>query len=398
MRTTSRVLAATASLALSALTLTACGSDSDSSKAAESTTSAAATGSVDLAAAGCPSTVVVQTDWNPEADHGHLYQLLGPNPKIDADKKSVTGDLYAAGAPTGVKIEIRAGGPAIGYQNVSSQMYQDKSITLGYVTTDEAIQFSKTMPTTGVFAENDKSAMMLMWDPATYPDVTSIADLGPALEKDKSVVRYFNGAAYMEYLVGAGIIPKSVTDGSYDGTPSKFVTDKGKAAQQGFATAEPYIYEHEVKAWGKPVKFAQIADTAWSPYPETMAVRTGDVSSLSGCLKALVPVMQQADVDYFKDPSTTNKLIVELVDKYNNGWTYSEDVANYAVKTMKDLKIATDGDNGYVGDQDEARITKLMEVAVPIYTKSKDSSVKDGLKATDLFTNEFLDTKIGFGF
>ena len=73
----------------------------------------------------CPATVVVQTDWNPEADHGHVYQLLGPNPSIDASQKSVTSDLYANGRPTGVKLQVRAGGPAIGFSKVSAQMNQD---------------------------------------------------------------------------------------------------------------------------------------------------------------------------------------------------------------------------------------------------------------------------------
>ena len=81
----------------------------------------AAAGSVDLASV-CPAMVTIQTDWNPEADHGHLYQLLGPNPVINADNKSVSGDLFARGKSTGVKVEIRSGGPAIGFSSVSSQL------------------------------------------------------------------------------------------------------------------------------------------------------------------------------------------------------------------------------------------------------------------------------------
>ncbi len=87
--------------------------------------------------------------------------------------------------------------------------------------------------------------MSIMWDPKTYPDVDSIESLGKALEKDGGVVRYFNGAAYMTYLQQSGILPKKVLDGSYDGTPAKFVSAGGKDAQQGFATAEPYIYQNQ---------------------------------------------------------------------------------------------------------------------------------------------------------
>lgn len=389
-RTARRSTLAGGAIVAAVVALTAC-AGGGAADAPSSTSTAAA---VDLSGV-CPATVTIQTDWNPEADHGHLYQLLGPNPSIDANQKSVTGDLYSQGKPTGVKVSIRSGGPAIGYQTVSSQMYKDKDITLGYVTTDEAVQLSNSLPTTAVFAENDISPQMIMWDPKTYPDVKTVKDLGAALQKDGGVVRYFNGAAYMSYLQGAGILPESVTDGSYDGTPAKFVTAKGKDGQQGFATAEPYIYEHEVSAWGKPVKFQLVNDTGYPIYPESVSVRSGDLEKLTPCLKKLVPVLQQADVDYIDNPSETNKLIVQLVNSYNNGWVYDEQVADFGVSQMKKLKIASNGDNGYVGDFDESRVQKVIDITTPIFTKS-GSAPKAGLKATDLYTNEFLDKSIGF--
>jgi len=389
-RTARRSTLAGGAIVAAVVALTAC-AGGGAADAPSSTSTAAA---VDLSGV-CPATVTIQTDWNPEADHGHLYQLLGPNPSIDANQKSVTGDLYSQGKPTGVKVSIRSGGPAIGYQTVSSQMYKDKDITLGYVTTDEAVQLSNSLPTTAVFAENDISPQMIMWDPKTYPDVKTVKDLGAALQKDGGVVRYFNGAAYMSYLQGAGILPESVTDGSYDGTPAKFVTAKGKDGQQGFATAEPYIYEHEVSAWGKPVKFQLVNDTGYPIYPESVSVRSGDLEKLTPCLKKLVPVLQQADVDYIHNPSETNKLIVQLVNSYNNGWVYDEQVADFGVSQMKKLKIASNGDNGYVGDFDESRVQKVIDITTPIFTKS-GSAPKAGLKATDLYTNEFLDKSIGF--
>lgn len=385
-----RTLAVIGMAAASAALLAACSSGTSSGGP-----SSAAAVKTDLSKV-CPATIVFQTDWNPEADHGQLYEMVGPNPTVDADKKIVTGDLYSQGAPTGVKIEIRSGGPAIGYQTVSSQLYSDKSITLGYISTDEAVQFSDKFPTTAVMAENDTSPQMIMWDPSVYPNVKTIKDLSAAL-KPGATVRYFNGAAYMSYLTGAGILKPSQIDGSYDGTPAKFVADKGISGQQGFATAEPYIYENEVPAWGKKVAFQTINDAGYPIYPEALSVRSGDLSSLSDCLKKLVPVLQQADVDYFKSPAAANKLIVDLVTQYNNGWVYDEKVADYGVAEMKKLKIATDGDNGYVGDMDEARISKIISIDTPIFTAT-GSAPKSGLKPSDLYTNEFLDKSISLGF
>ena len=372
------------------LALTACASSTPSG----GSTKAAAIGT-DLSKV-CPATITFQTDWNPEADHGQLYELFGPNPTIDADKKIVTGDLYSKGKSTGVKIEVRSGGPAIGYQTVSSELYKDKSITLAYISTDEAVQFSDNLPTTAVFAENDISPQMIMWDPATYPKVKTIAELAKSL-KSGGVVRYFNGAAYMSYLQGSGILPIDKTDGSYDGTPAKFAADKGISGQQGFATAEPYIYGNEVAAWNKPVNFQLINDTGYPIYPEALSVRTGDLKTLTPCLKALVPVLQQSDADYFAKPATANKLIVDAVTQFNNGWVYDANVANYAVKEMKKLKIASDGSDGYVGNLDTARVQKIIDIDTPIFSKTGDTP-KAGLKPSDLFTNEFLDKSIKLGF
>jgi len=391
-RTLARAVAITGILAASAA-LAACSSPSSAAGGGGSSAPSAAAGAVDLSGV-CPATVVVQTDWNPEAEHGHLYELLGSDYTIDASNKSVSGPLMAAGQPTGVNIEIRAGGPAIGFQTVSSQMYQDKDITLGYVATDEAIQLSNTTPTTAVFAPLDVSPTMVMWDPTSYPNVSSIKDVKSALQATGGVWRYFDGSAYMEYLKSAGFIDAANLDGSYDGTPANFVAGGGKDMQQGFASSEPYIYENEVSAWDKPVKFDLIANAGWAPYQSSMSVRSGELQSLTPCLQKLVPVLQQAEVDYYADPSAATALILKLVDAYNNGWVYSQGVADYANKTVIDLGLVGNGTNGSIGDFDTARVADLLSKAIPIYTQM-GSAPKSGLTADDLVTNAFIDSSIG---
>ncbi|MCU1413709.1 MAG: transporter substrate-binding protein, partial [Microbacteriaceae bacterium] len=196
-KTALRSVIATGMVLAAGIALTACSASTTSSGGS----SAAPAIGTNLSKV-CPSTISIQTDWNPEADHGQLYEMVGPNPTIDAKNKTVTGDLYSGGKPTGVKIKVLAGGPAIGYQTVSSELYKDKSIYLAYISTDEAVQFSDKLPTTAVMAENDISPQMIMWDPATYPKVKTIAELGKSL-KPGGTVRYFNGAAYMSYLQGS---------------------------------------------------------------------------------------------------------------------------------------------------------------------------------------------------
>ena len=173
-----RLAAAAAVGAALAVTVAACSSSGSSAgPAATASGGSAASGGTsaipaadNLKAAGCPSTIVLQTDWNPEAEHGGQYELLGPNPTINASAKSVTGELVAhGGVDTGVQLQIRAGGPAIGYQTVVSQMYKDSSITLGYVSTDEQIALSQTQPTVAVLSGMEISPQIIAWSPAAHP-------------------------------------------------------------------------------------------------------------------------------------------------------------------------------------------------------------------------------------
>ncbi len=88
---------------------------------------------------------------------------------------------------------------------------------------------------------------IIMWDPATYPQVKAIKDLKPLGVK----VRYFGGAAYMDYLIQSGQLDKGQTDGSYDGTPANFVAAGGKDAQQGFASRRAVLLREGAEGLGQ---------------------------------------------------------------------------------------------------------------------------------------------------
>ena len=262
---------AAASLTALVLLASACGSDNKSSgattttgqPAGATTTTAAAGGATTTAAAAtdlskvCPNPVIVQTDWYPEVDHWEVYAASDPA-TADIKGDRVVSDLIdpRSGKSTGVKLEIRNGGPATQFDLATVSMYKDPSILMGYVNTDESVQFASDKPTVAVMAPRETSPQIIMWDPATYPNVTKIADLKAPNVK----VRYFKNATYMAYLTGAGVLSPVQVDDSYDGKPDAFIADGGKSAQQGFATAEPFQYEHEIPQWGKPVKFQLISD------------------------------------------------------------------------------------------------------------------------------------------
>jgi len=387
MRTTRTRTIIVTGLIAGSMALTAC----SSTPTPEATDSGDLTiGAVDLAAAGCPADIKIQTDWNPEAEHGHLYQLLGDDYTIDDTIKSVTGPLMASGEYTGVDVTILAGGPAVGFAQPNAQLYSDPSIFMAYVGTDEAIAHSEDLPTVGVFAPLEKDPQMIMWDPETYPDVETIADLGQA----GVTIRVFGGGTYIDYFVGAGILSESEVDATYDGLPAVFVSEAGKIAQQGFASAEPYIYENEVPEWGKPVKYQLINDAGYPKYAAVMSVIPENITEYADCITALVPVLQQTELDYFADPDATNALILELVDAYDTGWVYSQGVADYSVETLK-AELVGNGSDDTIGNLEDQRVQDLFDIVLPIYTAG-GLPVKDGLVATDIYTNEFIDTSLGF--
>ncbi|MCX5327970.1 hypothetical protein [Streptomyces sp. NBC_00140] len=337
----------------------------------------------------CPATVVVQADWEPEAEHGPIYNLVGPGYTVDTDKKRVTGPLVIGGKDTGVKIQVRAGGSAVGYQTPASQMYIDESITLGMVTTDSAIQAAGKQPVTAVAALMMKSPQVLMWDPKTHPGWKTVADIG----KSGAKVVYRDGEVFAPMLVAKGFIKKSQLDGSYDSAPSRFVADPS-IAQQGFATAEPYLYEHEVAAWKKPVKFQLLSDVGYTVYPQALSVRTGALKKLSPCLKKLVPVIQQSAADFAAAPDTAVTLIDDIVKQYGTSWVYSKGTGQYAAKEMVKLGILGNEADGSIASFDKKRVTDSLKTFGPILAKS-GVKIPAGLSADDLATNAFIDTKIG---
>jgi len=336
----------------------------------------------------CPDPIVVQTDWFPETEYGVLYHMVGPNPTVDTKKKLVRGPLVAEGRDTGVEIEVRSGGPATEFKLVSEQMYTDRSITLGQVNTDEAIRFAVNQPTLAVVAPMEISPFMIMWDPDEYPEFNIIADIGQTDAK----VLYFGGDTYMEYLIGAGILRRSQVDDSYDGSSTKFLAGKGEITQAGFATSEPYLYEHDPK-WGKKLSYALVNDTGYPFYPQALSIRAADKQKLAPCLEKLVPMIQRAQVDYLANPAQTNQFIVDLVEQYDTGWVYSEGLANYAIEKMR-ADFVTNGPDQTLGNFDTARVQRMIEIVTPIFTAQRQAP-KEGLKPEDIATNEFVDMSIG---
>ena len=391
MKATRKVPKWLAALAVLALVATACG-DGDDDVAAETTappttaptTTEAAMPGVALGDV-CPSPLVVQTDWFPEAEHSELYQLAGPGGDIDSTNGTYTSEIDG----TGVMLEVRAGGPYIGFQNDISLLYQDAAIHLVYTNTDEQVRLSASQPTVGIVAPRDKNPQIVMWDPAVY-SFDSFADIGAS----GATLLYFEGATYIDYLLGKGWVSQDQIDSSYDGSPARFIAE-GNLVQQGFASAEPFQYQNEFEDWGKPVDFMLIHDSGLEMYPQLIAAKPDIVEQYRECWELFVPMVQQAQVDYAADPAATNAQIVEIVAALNSFWQYSPGVAQYSHDAQLELGLIGNGPNDTIGDFDIDRVNEVIALLDDIYGPQELQTYDPNVTATDIATNEFIDPSIG---
>lgn len=380
-----------------AVLLAACSGGGDS-PAADSSSEPSASADLPAAESGgpldlaqvCPATVVMQQDWQPEAEHGAMYYLVGADYQIDSEAKSVTGTLVAQGVDTGVQIEVRPGGPNVGFQNVSDLMYLDSDILVGAVNTDQAITAQvKNRPVVAVTSQLTKSPQIYMWDPETYPDAETVEDVAAA-----GATLVTSGVFIPTLLSADGIVSLDQVDPSYQGSPQRFVADPS-IMQQGFGTNEPYAYEHEVDQWMKPVAFQYLHEWGYSIYPEPITVREADLEAQAPCLERLVPILQQAQIDYLADPDTTNALIVELVETYQTSWSYSAALADYSVRAqVEDGLVMDDPNSGVFGQIDGDRITATVDAFVPVLIETGGLEADAVVDPERLYSNEFIDPSI----
>ncbi len=337
----------------------------------------------------CPSPLVVQTDWFPESEHGALYELIGEGYKIDKNNGITGGPMVLDGTDLGIEWEVRAGGPFLGGSSVSQHMALDSSIHLGYGSTDQQVNFWDVTPLVSVVAPLEKNPQIVMWDAETYPDVTGIRDIG-----ERGIrVKVFAGGTFPDLFIAQGIWDEDKVDKNYQGDPSQFIEARD-IAQQGFASSEPYQYEFVFSDYGKPVAFELLHDAGFEIYSQTIGVRNGQIEELRPCLQRLVPIIQQASVSFDANPARANAIIIDAVETYDTWWTYSADLAEFSVQAQRDYGLVGDGPDNTAGNMEGSRYEKTLNDMRDAGMQGIDPD----LTYDQLFTNEFIDENISFGF
>ena len=331
----------------------------------------------------CSPTVAIQTDWYPQAEHGGIYELLGSDYVVDATAGTTTGPLIVDGVDSGVDLQIRAGGPFI-ESPVVTEMFLDNTIMFGYVGTDVAISRYAEAPTLAVFNALTINPQIILWNADKHPQVSTIAEVA----QEVSAVSVFGDRPYMRYLVAQGVVPPEKVDTNYKGNLLLATDD---IAHQGFATSEPYRYR-TLESGAITTAYQLVHDAGWTSYPQNLAINKLRLEELRPCLAALVPILQQAQIDFVNNPERTIATIIDVVTQLNTAWSQTPELARYAVDTMQQLGLVGNGTTPTFGDFESPRIDDFIALATPIL-REQGLTIPD-IQANDLATNEFLDVAI----
>lgn len=345
--------------------------------------------------ASCPSPLIIQLDWLPQAEQGGIWQMIGDGGEMTAG--SYKGPLGS----TGIDLQILSGGGGIGLgdgETAYSALFMGNSkagVTphLGYQELDNAFIFSKRFPTVGVFAPLDVAPTVLFWDAATYPDGFSTIDDLKALDGKDDAKIYVStvGRTFGKFLVDSGV-PKDVFVEGYRGDGENFVTHNGQWLQQGFVTSEVYKFENGLN-WAKPINFLKIDDLGYRNYTGMVSVAKTRLEELTPCLTGVVPIMQQAAVDYATDPAETNATIVAYNDAgmATSWWKTAPDLMAYASKTMVEQGVIGNGPDATIGNFDMDRVAEMLEIVKPSLDERSEADVTGDM----VVTNQFIDPSIG---
>jgi hypothetical protein len=369
------------------VTAAACAVDSPGRFAREAYTTPLAT--------TCPNPLIVQKDWIAQAEHGGLYQLIGAGGRMSAGRYQ--GPLGS----TGIDLLILQGGRGIGLgdgETAYSALYMGNSRAgvrphLAAHDLDNAFIFSRRFPAVGVVAMLEQSPAVLLWDRGTYPaGFRTVDDL-------KAFAEAGHGKIYVattrrtagRFLVDQGV-PRSVFQEGFRGDLTTFVLNGGRWLNQGAATSEVFQLENGAN-WRRPIGYLLLSRLGYDIYPSMLSVARSRLAELEPCLERLVPLLQQAQIDYVRGPAEVN----DLLFRFNQAgygapwWRTSRALLDHSVRVQVELGIVGNGNDATLGNFDMVRVAAFLAQI----RGSLDVRADPNVRPEDVVTNRFVDPSIG---
>lgn len=331
----------------------------------------------------CPERIVIQTSMLPGPDVGPLFALLGAEPEVDVLAASVAAPLVRAdGTEEDVTLEIRSGGPAVGFRPALELLDADPEILLAQTSTARALRLASSIPSVGVVSLTDRSRDVIIVDPATYPEIDSI----DALRAAGIEVQHVTDDPFAAFLAGTGALDAAQLVPGFDGEPAAFVQSGGAITQQGDELVEPVLIP-SLPQWARPVVALDATASGWVDYDDSLVVRSADVAEQTECLGRLVPVVQEAISAYVQAPQATNAVMATTRAQFTPLPRLTVELMDAGVANGVETGVFGDGADTTVGNFDTDRLEPFLEQLAPILEV-------DRVEVGELVTNEFIDPDV----
>ena len=335
---------------------------------------------------------IIQTDWYPEAEHGWIYQMVGDGYTIDKDAVSVTG-------------------PLVRRRRRDRRGHRDPLRRPGHRQPDGDV----------AAVHRRRHPARLRVHRRGHPERRRVPDHGG---------HGGHGEEPADDHVGPGDVPRRRDDRRprRGGRPGPLLRRRGvhgvlhpdghalgRTRSTAATTARPANFiaaegkPTPSRASGRPSRTSTSSSsptgasrsptsTSTTPAGRTTASRspsrprtssrTGPASR-SSCRSS----SSRASTTWPTRPRRTSSSSPRSTE-FDSFWTYSAEIAEYAVQTMIDDGLLSNGPDGTLGNFDLDRVNGLIEKAIPVYT-ALGQAPPDGLTAEDIVTNEFIDEPSG---
>lgn len=295
------------------------------------------------------TSVSVQLNWYPEAEHGGVYQAL-------AD-----GTYEAAG----LDVQIRPGGRST---PVAPELDLGRC-QFAVTNADDVVQFRKEgSKVVAVLAalQNHPRCILVRKDSG----VNKFEQLpGMTLQCQA-------GRGFLEFMRMKGYLDQ-VQQVPYHGSISSMIADP-KIAIQAYCFAEPLLANQQDVATNQ----LMVSDLGWNPYSSVLVTTDSVVEESPEMVRKFVAATQIGWQNYFDDPTKGNAAILAA-----NKYGMTAEALEFGVQQMKGL-AKNDGDAPVpLGTMTEQRWSTLVN-QIDQFDKDRAGRVD----AADCFTSEFLPT------
>ena len=294
-----------------------------------------------------PSTVAVQLNWYPEAEHGGVYQAAADGTYENA----------------GLQVEIRPGGRAT---PVAPELELGR-VQFAFANADDVVIFRREgMDVVAVLAAMQDSPRCVLV--RADSGVDSFAGLaGMTLQRQA-------GRPFLEFMRSKGILDQ-VREVPYHGSVSSLVGDESIAIQ-AYSFAEPLLAEQQ----GVEVNRLMVSDLGWNPYSSVLITSGRLIREQPDLVRRFVEATRLGWQHYFSEPTAGNEAILKA-----NKHGMTAEALKFGITEMKSLAMPDGMETSEIGRMTLERWTQLVE-----QMDALDPNSAGIVKPEECFTSEFL--------